>query len=141
MGFTQTQMEALMASKVFVKADKPAGKIQGTAGKIQGTAGKQPTARQTARKCSHGVERASCRMCGGKRMCVHLLQRKFCALCGGTQVCEHGRVRFACIECGGNRVCKTCRACKTPRRDTDCLQCQGAKEWAVWMEGRGAQAI
>ena len=117
MGFTQTQMEALMASK-----DKPAGKIQGTAGK-------------TARKCSHGVERASC------RMCVHLLQRKFCALCGGTQVCEHGRVRFACIECGGNRVCKTCRACKTPRRDTDCLQCQGAKEWAVWMEGRGAQAI
>ena len=87
-----------------------------------------------ASRCPHGIERASCRMCGGRRMCVHLIQRKFCQQCAGTQVCEHGRNRCVCMECGGNRVCRTCRGRVVLKRDTECALCQHAKEWEAWMK-------
>ena len=87
-------------------------------------------------RCCHGVERASCRRCGGSRLCVHLQERKFCVECAGTRVCEHGRIRVVCVECGGNRVCRTCRGRVVLKRDTDCTVCRGAREWAAWMGDR-----
>jgi hypothetical protein len=92
--------------------------------------------RITMKRCQHGVERASCRMCGGGRMCVHLVQRKFCLECGGTQVCEHRRNRCVCLDCGGNRVCVSCRGRIVLKRDTECGLCQGAREWEAWMKDR-----
>jgi hypothetical protein len=119
MGLSPAQAQALL---------RPAEECRRSAGR--------PRRGLSATRCCHGVERASCRMCGGGRLCVHLEQRKFCVQCGGTRVCEHKRNRVICVECGGNRVCRTCRVRVVLKRDTDCTVCRGAREWAVWMGDR-----
>jgi hypothetical protein len=101
---------------------------------VSGAEAVLPRDRVKQRRCCHGIERASCRLCGGRRMCVHLAGRKFCQECRGTRVCEHLRNRCVCVECGGNRVCRTCQVRIVLKRDTDCALCQGAREWAAWFE-------
>jgi hypothetical protein len=109
---------------------------RGCAGTCAGAKAAARAAVRAAARCCHWIERASCRLCGGRRMCVHLAERKFCQECRGTRVCEHLRNRCVCVECGGNRVCRTCRVRIVLKRDSDCVLCQGAREWAAWMEGR-----
>ena len=57
-----------------------------------------------SRRCEHGRQRSTCKVCGGVSVCEHGRQRYQCKECGGSGICEHGRERYSCKECIAAKV-------------------------------------
>ena len=72
-----------------------------------------------SRRCEHGRQRSTCKVCGGVSICEHSRQRYQCKECGGSGICQHARVRSKCKECGGGSICEH------NRQRSQCKECGG----------------
>ena len=101
------------------------------------------------RKCPHGIDKYSCKVCWA---CKHGVFSRTCRLCPGANICGHGKIRRACIDCHGADICehkanrqrcKKCKGiglCRVHNIDKDgCRVCGGYKVWSAMLLGNAKQ--
>ena len=51
------------------------------------------------KKCCHGKQEYSCKLCGGAGICRHGKLRRHCIPCGASGLCDHYRQKHQCYAC------------------------------------------
>ncbi len=118
------------------------GMNEGTASRKRGAPSTSDTSgRKRAKlkraKCEHGIEKYSCKECGGKAICAHGRQKRQCKVCDGSGICPHRRRKQRCKECGetcshGTKMykCKVCRL-KAPPTATPADDVKWTVTWGI----------
>ena len=71
------------------------------------------------KRCEHGKQLKSCKLCKGSQICEHNRVRSQCRDCGGGSVCPHGKQKSICVECHGSQICIH------SKRKSRCKECGG----------------